>query len=83
MPLQNGQTTLDGSRPLPSRPADVVSQDEGTAENGQLSPDEMGDDHDADVATKHRSISSNDFVFEHYEPNDNTRRDEAGDVEMG
>lgn len=77
--LPNGQTTIDSTRSLPTRPADTLDGHEGAADNRSVSPDET-------IAEEQHDESRNTngtLIFEHYEPNGTSRRDEGGDVEMG
>ncbi|KAL8834315.1 MAG: hypothetical protein Q9170_003810 [Blastenia crenularia] len=80
--LSTGQTTLDNSRPLPSRPADVMNSAESHAPPESTSSDERLSEssfHDAPIAPP----TNGEVVFEHYEPNGHPNRDESEDVEMG
>ena len=81
-PLQNGQTTLDAARSLlqrliPPSAAQGEPIDDGNMSDGTI---------DAQTAEENPPGNSNTkggLVFEHYEPNGTSRRDESGDVEMG
>ncbi|KAK3174565.1 hypothetical protein OEA41_001811 [Lepraria neglecta] len=80
--LQNGQTTLDGSRPLPQRPAQMADPQRATMDDGNMSDGTI--DEPSVAQTQPARVNGNaGLVFEHYEPNGTTRRDESGDVEMG
>ncbi|KAI4124298.1 MAG: hypothetical protein LQ338_004873 [Usnochroma carphineum] len=81
--LSTGQTTLDNSRPLPSRPADVMSSVEIQAPQGHLSPEGPADDRDFEDSSMQTPRTNGEVVFEHYEPKDNPHGDGSGDVEMG
>ena len=79
-PLQNGQTTIDGSRLLPQRP---VHAHRNTVDDANMSDATI--DEAPTAQTRHESVKVNGnagLVFEHYEPNGTSRRDESGDVEM-
>ncbi|KAL8902542.1 MAG: hypothetical protein Q9207_004618 [Kuettlingeria erythrocarpa] len=80
--LSSGQTTLDNSRPFPSRPAEVVNTAEvDTAEN-DLSPGEpAGDGELEDIHLQ--APRANGSVFDHYDTNGRSDREESEDVEMG
>lgn len=79
-PLQNGQTTLDGSRALPQQETDG---DQAGASGDALNVDDTLDDKVAGTQRPESSRSNgNGLVFEHYEPNGVSKRDDSGDVEM-
>ncbi|KAL8924590.1 MAG: hypothetical protein Q9172_002624 [Xanthocarpia lactea] len=81
--LSIGQTTLDGSRSLPSRPADVMNVGEEQAEADDLS---LGETVDGNVARNGRiedPHTDGDVAQAHYKPIPHPRRDETEDVEMG
>lgn len=80
--IENGQTTLDGSKPRHNGThADVeIDDDEHTDE-----PMAGGDGGNPPAAIAHpsqRPRANGTLVFEHYEPNVSSRRDPSGDVEM-
>ena len=80
--IENGQTTLDGSKPWQNGThADVeIDDDEHTDE-----PMAGGDGGNPPAAIAHpsqRPRANGTLVFEHYEPNVSSRRDPSGDVEM-
>jgi len=81
-PLQNGQTTLDASRSLPQRSLETNDPLTGAPEGAHISEGTVDDQ----VAEAQRPESSkangSKLVFEHYEPNGTSKRDESGDVEM-
>ena len=82
-PLQNGQTTIDGSRPLPQRPIQIPNAHRNAAEDANMSDGTI--DENPTTQTRQESVRVNGnagLVFEHYEPNGTSRRDESGDVEM-
>ena len=80
--IENGQTTLDGSKP----------QQNGTHADAELDNDERTDELMAGGDGKnstttvarpsHPPRGNGTLVFEHYEPNVSSRRDACGDVEM-
>ena len=80
--IENGQTTLDGSKP----------QQNGTHADTDIDNDEQADESmaggdssnpPATVAQRSQPPRANGtLVFEHYEPNVGSRRDASGDVEM-
>ena len=81
--LQNGQTTLDGSRPLPQRPFQGPDshrnpRNDGNMSDGTIDENPVVQSHQAPI----RVNGNGGLVFEHYEPNGTSRRDESGDVEM-
>ncbi|KAL2039876.1 hypothetical protein N7G274_007279 [Stereocaulon virgatum] len=78
-PLQNGQTTLDGARSLPQRPGPTAETaiDDGNMSDGTIDEPSVAQTRPA------RVNGSAELVFEHYEPNGTTRRDESGDIDMG
>ncbi|KAL8745511.1 MAG: hypothetical protein Q9190_002363 [Brigantiaea leucoxantha] len=77
--LQSGQTTLDGTRSLPTRLADAISSGGQVIGNGDDASDNTVNDPSVAV---HEPQTNGQFVFEHYEPNGQSRRDESGDVVM-
>lgn len=85
-PLQNGQTTLDSSRPLAQRPADQEMPSPQPVEDDSVTAGPPGE-HDAvgsgSPGQPRIMPNGQQLVFEHYEPNGNVRRDESGDVDMG
>lgn len=80
--IENGQTTLDGSK----------SQQNGTHADTEIDNDERtdelmaGGDGSESAATvaqpSHPPRGNGALVFEHYEPVVSSRRDASGDVEM-
>ena len=81
-PLQNGQTTLDGARSLPQRPVPMADAARTTMDDGNMS-DGTIDEPSVAQTQPVRVNGSAGLVFEHYEPNGTTRRDESGDIDMG
>ncbi|KAL8855292.1 MAG: hypothetical protein Q9198_010862 [Flavoplaca austrocitrina] len=81
--LSTGQTTLDSSRPLPSRPADVANLAEEQANLNHLSQDETLEKHLAGNGRIEQSGNYQGIVPVHYKPNAQPRPDESEDVEMG
>lgn len=81
-PLQNGQTTLDGSRPPPQPSLETGDHQKGPSEDAHMSEGTVDDQ----VAEAQRPESSKangtGLVFEHYEPNGTSKQDSPGDVEM-
>ena len=81
-PLQNGQTTLDATRTLPQRPFETTNTQKGATEDTTMS-DGTVDEQAAEAQRPGSSrIDRNGLVFEHYEPNGTSRKDESGDFEM-
>lgn len=82
-PLQNGQTTLDGARSLPERPLETTDPQKGPTEDATMSDGTV--DEQASEAQRPESSkgSGGGLVFEHYEPNGTSKKDDSGDVEMG
>ncbi|KAK4693721.1 hypothetical protein P7C71_g3723, partial [Lecanoromycetidae sp. Uapishka_2] len=81
--LQNGQTTLDRSRSIPQRPARTAGAQGEDLDHGNISDGTI--DEPSAVANRagpSRSNGTGALVFEHYEPNGTSKRDESGDVEM-
>lgn len=82
-PLQNGQTTLDGSRKLPQRPLEPAEPQLDATEDANMSEgtvDEQSTEMQRPGSSKTNGNAG--LVFEHYEPNGNTKRDGTEDVEM-
>lgn len=80
--LQNGQTTLDGSRSLPQRPAGTIETPGDDMDDGNISDGTIDEPSAADVHAGPSRRNGGSLVFEHYEPNGTSKRDESGDVEM-
>jgi len=81
--LQNGQTTLDGSRSLPQRPVGTAEALEDAMDNGNISDGTIDEPSAADTRLgPSRSNGTGALLFEHYEPNGISKRDGSGDVEM-
>ncbi|KAL8957485.1 MAG: hypothetical protein Q9193_005255 [Seirophora villosa] len=81
--LSSGQLTLDNSRPLPSRPADVLNSAETQASRSHVSPGESVHEETHDKTRVQTHAKDREVVFEHYEPNGIPGREESEDVEMG
>ncbi|KAI4114757.1 MAG: hypothetical protein LQ345_004516 [Seirophora villosa] len=81
--LSSGQLTLDNSRPLPSRPADVLNSAETQASRSHVSPGESVHEETHDKTRIQTYAKDREVVFEHYEPNGISGREESEDVEMG
>lgn len=79
--LSTGQTTLDGSRSLPSRPADVVHVEEHS-EVDELSEDETSGRNLADYRRMADRRTGSDVVHAHREPKTHPGGDESEDIEM-
>ena len=76
-PLQNGQTTLDASRPGAQRPSSQGGQPSTPRETRPYaSADGM------QASSTLSAVGEQPLIFEHYEPNGSVQRDETGDVEM-
>ncbi|KAL8702843.1 MAG: hypothetical protein Q9201_003983 [Fulgogasparrea decipioides] len=82
-PLSSGQTTLDNSRSLPSRPADVINATGAQATADSLPRDDAADGYAAEVAETRVPRTNGEVVFEHYEPKHNPHLYQSEDVEMG
>ena len=84
-PLPNGQTRLDVSHGLPTRPAGpIITSQEDMRDRNRLSTDGTIDEQGPDKSHARPPTANGQLVFEHYEPpNGTARRDESGDVEMG
>lgn len=81
-PLQNGQTTLDGMRLLPQRPAERVGTHENAIDDGSLS-DTTVDDHDANDSPVETTTTNGTKILERHKPNGRAQHDdEPEDVEM-
>ncbi|CAO1601459.1 hypothetical protein XANCAGTX0491_005119 [Xanthoria calcicola] len=81
--LSTGQTTLDGSRSLPSRPADVVHVEEEHGEVDELSEDETSGRNVADYRRMADRRTGSDVAHAHHEPKAHPGGDESEDIEMG
>lgn len=80
--LSSGQTTLDNSRPLPSRPAEVLNSAEMQAAENDISQGEpAGGPELEDIHLQAPRANGN--VFHHYDPNGRPDREGSEDVEMG
>lgn len=84
-PLPAGQTTIDGTQPLPRDASERVSAGEATADDDRtMSPEE----HTSRAATAQSSAEAphtngnGSLVFEHYDPTANGSHEESDDVEM-
>lgn len=81
-PVQNGQTTLDGSRSLPQRPIETNGTQQAASEEVSMSEGITGDRVEEVQRPESSKANGNGLVFEHYEPNGTSKRDDSGDVEM-
>ncbi|KAL8719121.1 MAG: hypothetical protein Q9225_003833 [Loekoesia sp. 1 TL-2023] len=81
--LSSGQTTLDNSRALPSRPADVMNSAQSQASLIDVSPDGTAREGEFGGVQVQVPQTNGEVVFEHYEPNDRPDREGSEDVEMG
>ena len=81
-PLQTGQTTLDSTRSLPQRPHGSAKSPNGVIQDIAMAegPTEVLNPQIQRPGSS--KANSNGLVFEHYEPNGTSRRDDLGDVEM-
>ena len=80
-PLPTGQTTLDGKHPGSSHITECNNSSNTIADDRTVSPEEGS--HPAESPRPTNGVPANvDLVFEHYEPNGNTKHDESDDVEM-
>ncbi|KAL8759767.1 MAG: hypothetical protein Q9184_003522 [Pyrenodesmia sp. 2 TL-2023] len=80
--LSSGQTTLDNSRPLPSRPAELMDSAEMQDPENDASSGGPADDPDLEDAPVH-APRANGNVFHHYDPDSRPERGKSEDVEMG
>lgn len=80
--LSSGQTTLDNSRPLPSRPAEVMDSAEMQDPENDAPSDGPVHDQDLEDAPM-QAPRANGNVFHHYDPDGRPDREESEDVEMG
>lgn len=81
--LSSGQTTLDNSRALPSRPADVMNSGESQAPLVDVSPDGTTRERDFGGVQVQVPQTNGEVVFEHYEPDGRSNREGSEDIEMG
>ncbi|KAL9129451.1 MAG: hypothetical protein Q9217_002085 [Psora testacea] len=81
-PLQNGQTTLDPSRPIPQRPASIGGSPQNILDDTSKRPGTVDERHTQQNPTSPHLPNGQQLIFEHYEPNGTVRRDGSGDVEM-
>ncbi|KAL8659221.1 MAG: hypothetical protein Q9226_000559 [Calogaya cf. arnoldii] len=81
--LSTGQTTLDGSRSLPSRPADVMNAGEGQIEVDILSQDETVEGTLAGNGQLEDPRTDGDVAHAHHEPEAISSGDESEDIVMG
>lgn len=80
--LSSGQTTLDSSKPLPTRPADVLNSAETQMAQSNLSPGGPVGDHGLEDARVRSPSANGEEVFHYYEPNGHPDRHDSEDVEM-
>ncbi|KAL8850012.1 MAG: hypothetical protein Q9221_005029 [Calogaya cf. arnoldii] len=81
--LSTGQTTLDGSRSLPSRPADVMNAGEGQIEVDDPSEDGTVEGTLAGNGQLKDPRTDGDVAHAHLEPKALSSGDESEDIEMG
>lgn len=81
--LSSGQTTLDNSRPLPSRPADVMTTPEVRIPQRSAASDERASEFAFQDAPIQVPQTNGEPIFEHYEANGNPSQNGSEDVEMG
>ncbi|KAL8639109.1 MAG: hypothetical protein Q9228_003813 [Teloschistes exilis] len=83
-PLLSGQTTLDQSRSLPTRPVDVINPTEAQDTEKSFQAEASGDMYSREATLAKASHSNGEVVFEHYEPRGNPQNHyDSDDVEMG
>ncbi|KAL6719208.1 hypothetical protein ACLMJK_003445 [Lecanora helva] len=81
-PLQNGQTTLDAARSLPQRPLEPSHAQGMLIEDSAMLSGTVEEQAGHAQHPESSRASGNGLVFEHYEPNGTSKRDETGDIEM-
>lgn len=81
--LSSGQTTLDNSRRLPSRPADVMTSAQVRIPQNSETSDERASEFAFQDTPILAPQTNGEPVFERYEANGNPSRDGSEDVEMG
>ena len=82
-PLQNGQTTLNATRTLPQRTLETMNPQNNAREDTTMSDGTVDEQQAAEAQRPGSSkADSNGLVFEHYEPNGTSRKDDLEDVEM-
>lgn len=81
--LSSGQTTLDSSRPLPSRPADVMTSPEVRIPQRGAPSDERASEFAFQDPPIQIPQTNGEPVFDRYEANGNHSHGESEDVEMG
>ncbi|KAL8807940.1 MAG: hypothetical protein Q9182_000406 [Xanthomendoza sp. 2 TL-2023] len=80
--LSTGQTTLDGARSLPTRPADVMHVGEELGEEVDISPDGTGDEYLAKDGRETAPHSNRKSSYKHHKSKEHLDRDGSQDVEM-
>ncbi|KAL8930922.1 MAG: hypothetical protein Q9208_000023 [Pyrenodesmia sp. 3 TL-2023] len=80
--LSSGQTTLDNSRPLPSRPVEVMDSAEMQDPEDDRSPGGPADEQDLEGAPV-QGPRANGHAYHHYDPDARPEREESEDIEMG
>ena len=82
--LLNGQTTLDGTRSLPQRPAEIGETHRNSLNNKSLTLDETVDDDDgAEDFQVGPTTRRGAAALQQFKPNGSARHDESEDIEMG
>ena len=83
--LQNGQTTIDGSRTAPKATTDTLDlEDRQPDEQLQgIEPNANGHEPPDTPSTSPQTNGDGNAVFQHYEPNGGSLSEEPKDVEMG
>lgn len=83
-PLLSGQTTLDQSRSLPTRPADVINPTEAPVTEESFQAEASSDRYGREATLAQSSRSNGEVVFEHYEPGGNLEsHHDSDDMELG
>lgn len=79
--LPTGQTTLDGKHLPSGHTTEQINPSSTMMDDGTVSPKEGS--HQTGIAQPANGVSANaDLVFEHYEPNGDSKHDESSDIEM-
>ncbi|KAL8815197.1 MAG: hypothetical protein Q9223_005644 [Gallowayella weberi] len=81
--LSTGQTTLDGARSLPTRPADVMHVGEDLGEKDDISPDGTGHEYLAEDGQETAPHNNRKISYKHHESKEHLDRDGSQDVVMG
>ncbi|KAL8694840.1 MAG: hypothetical protein Q9218_000599 [Villophora microphyllina] len=82
--LSTSQTTLDHSRSLPTRPADVINPTEAQPVDDSFEAEESHQEYGREATQAQTLQSHGEVVFEHYEPKGGQQQHyDSEDVEMG